>query len=251
MTSTQIAPAAPVATRRPHTVGDVVRTALRGLGQTLITLGVIVLLFCVYELKITNIATAQAQDRLGDQLRRSWTEPPRQATRPGTTAAAPAPAPPAQLGQGAFVMYVPRFGWDKPRIVVQGVSVEDLKLGPGHIPGTAMPGQLGNVVVSGHRTTHGEPFNGAADLQPGDPIVLETQTGWFTYTVRGLSIVDPSAVQVTYAVPGDPTATPTKRLLTLTTCNPKYSASQRLIVRAELTAASAHTAGPPAALKGA
>lgn len=229
-------------------VGDAVRTALRGVGQTLITLGVVVLLFCVYELYVTNLVTARAQDRLGDDLRRSWAEAPRVATQPGTPATSPVST---ELGSGLAVLRIPRLGdWnDDPPVVVEGVSVEDLKKGPGHIPETAAPGDLGNVVLSGHRTTYGAPFARLDELQVGDAVVVETRTGWFTYTVRGTSIVAPTAVEVTYAVPGNPTAKPDKRLLTLTTCHPKYSARQRLIVRAELTAASRKSDGPPAALK--
>lgn len=230
-----------------HSLGDVVRAGLRGVGQTLITVGVVLLLFCVYELKVTNIVADREQTVLSDELRDRWAEAPRQATqpsRPGRPASTP-------IGDGFAVIYVPRFGKDwKPRIVVEGVSVADLKKGgPGHIPSTALPGEVGNVVLSGHRTTYGAPFNRADELQPGDPIVVETRTGWFTYTVRGLSIVKPTAVEVTLPVPGKPGATPTQHLLTLTTCNPKYSATERLIVHAELTAASSALAGPPAALR--
>ena len=244
--ATSVAVTEPTPPRRSHAVGDVVRTTLRGLGQVLITVGLVILLFCVYELKITNLVTAREQTRLGDTLRQSWRNAPPQATQPG---ASPVPAPPAAVGTGIAVMYVPRFGADwKPHVIVEGVGVPDLKLGPGHIPGTAGPGDLGNFVLSGHRTTYGAPFADSDQLQPGDPIVIETRTGWFTYTVDGLSVVKPTAVEVTYAVPGNPTATPTERLLTMTTCNPKYSARQRLIVRATLSAASAHDAGPPAVL---
>ena len=254
---------------------DVVRTLLRGLGQTLITLGVVVLLFCVYELKVTNLVTARAQDQLGDDLRQSWAEPspaaavsPTPVPSPASTAAAPPaspppsaaapsaapPPPPApELGSGFAVLRIPRLGdWnDDPPVVVEGVRVADLKKGPGHIPGTAMPGQVGNLVVSGHRTTYGAPFERLDELRVGDAVVVETGDAWFTYRVTGSQIVAPTAVEVTYPVPGDARATPTRRLLTMTTCHPRYSARQRLIVSAELSATDAKSAGPPAALRGA
>lgn len=224
-------------------MSDVIRTLLRGVGQTLMTLGVVVLLFCVYSLWVTGLVTAQEQQRLGDDLRGRWSEP---AARP------PAGQVPVSLdlGQGFAVLHVPGLPDYDPWVVVEGTSVAALKNGPGHIPGTALPGEVGNVVVSGHRTTYGAPFERFGELVPGDQVVLETQTGWFTYTVRGSEIVAPTAVEVTYAVPGDPTARPTERLLTLTTCHPKYSARQRLVVRAELTAADDKKDGPPAALAG-
>lgn len=225
-------------------MSETARTALRGIGQTLMTLGVVILLFCAYELWITGLVTAREQDRLRDDLTATWADPkPR-----------PAPGEPElvslDLGEGFAVLHVPSLEDYDPWVVVEGTSVADLKNGPGHIPGTALPGDLGNVVISGHRTTYGAPFARFGDLVAGHVVVLETEKGWFTYTVRKTSIVAPTAVEVTFAVPGDPTAKPDKRLLTLTTCHPKYSAKQRLIILAELTAASSREDGPPAVLTG-
>ena len=252
--------------------GDAVRTLLRGTGQLLITLGVVVLLFCVYEVKVTNLVTAQAQEQLSDDLRRAWAEPAARTREPAVPDTAvpdptdpdptvpdptvPAPSPPAAvpapvgLGEALAVLRIPRLGdWnDEPPVVVEGVRVADLKTGPGHMPGTAMPGQLGNLVVSGHRTTYGAPFSRLDELEVGDPVVVETRDAWFTYTVTGSEIVAPSAVEVAYPVPGQAGATPTRRLMTLTTCHPRYSARQRLIVSAELSATDAKTGPPPAAL---
>lgn len=231
---------------------DTVRTVLRGLGQTLMTLGVVVLLFCVYELYVTGLVTAREQDRLGDGLRQTWAEP---VARPQPTEPAEPEEPETvpvslDLGQGFAVLHIPSLADYDPWVVVEGTSVADLKNGPGHIPGTALPGQVGNVVVSGHRTTYGAPFQRLDELTAGGQIVLETRDGWFTYTVRHKTIVAPTATEVTLPVPGKPRAKPVDRLLTLTTCHPKYSAKQRLIVRAELTAASKKSDGLPAALKG-
>ena len=237
---------------------ELVRTGLRGVGQTLITLGVIVLLFVVYELQVTGVVAARAQDRLGDELARSWSEVPRQPVAasaegepaPEVPAPAPVPALVPVLG-GAFArLHVPALEGYEPKSVVEGVSVEDLKQGgPGHIPGTALPGEVGNVVLSGHRTTYGAPFNRWDELTPGDLVVLETRDGWFTYRITGSQVVLPNAVEVTFPVPGERDATPTRRLLTMTTCNPEYSARERLIVSAELTEAADKAAGRPAALQ--
>ena len=241
-------------------MSDALRTGLRGLGQTLITLGAIVLLFCVYELQVTNLITARAQDRLGDSLARSWAEAPRQAlpgSGPTGAPGTPGPGTPVQpvaapVPGNAFArLHAPSLPGFGNRVVVEGVGVEDLKDGPGHIPATALPGEVGNVVLSGHRTTYGAPFNRWAELSPGDAVVLETRDTWFTYTISGSEIVEPTAVEVTLPVPGKPRATPTKALLTMTTCNPKYSARQRLIVSAELSATTPKSAGLPPALQGA
>ncbi len=224
-------------------MGDAVRTLLRGLGQVLITLGLVVLLFCVYELKITNIYTGQQQSALSDDLRDRWAEP-RPAVRPGT----PPTVKPVALGEGLAVLRVPRLGTDWSKVVLEGVGVPDLKRGPGHYPGTALPGQVGNVVVSGHRTTYGAPFQDLDRVRVGDALVLETRTGWFTYRATGTLIVKPTAIEVTYPVPGRPGVAPEQRLLTLTTCNPKYSAKQRLVLQARLESTLAKGPGvvPPA-----
>jgi sortase A len=226
-----------------------VRTFLRGLGQTLITLGVVVLLFCVYELYFTNVYTNNQQDKLGDQIVKTWTAP------------APSPAPGSKLatpipGKALAIIRMPRIGMTGKvgphgaRVVVEGVGHEDLKKGPGHYPGTALPGAIGNMVISGHRTTYGAPFNRVDELRPGDAIVLETRDTWFTYRVTSEQVVPPTAVEVTYPVPGKKGAVPTKRLLTLTTCNPKYSARTRLIVHALLESALPKSQGDPPALTG-
>ncbi len=227
--------------------GDAVRTGLRGLGQSLITLGLVLLLFVVYELEVTNLYTDQQQSQLGRELSREWAgpDPTRPVRKPGQPATVPVVA---ALGRALARIYLPSISRDYVRVVVEGVATEDLKRGPGHYPGTAAPGAVGNTVISGHRTTYGAPFNRLAELRTGDQVVLETQGSWFTYRVSELQIVQPTAIAVTYPVPGQFGAIPTKRLLTLTTCNPEYSARQRLIVRAELVASLAKRAGvlPPA-----
>jgi sortase A len=230
----------------PAVRGDRVRTLLRGLGQTLITLGVVVLLFCVYELYFTNLYTDKQQSQLGHDIESTWAAPP----KPGSLLASAIP------GKGIAIIRMPRIGMTGKvgphgaRVVIEGVGHEDLKKGPGHYPGTALPGAIGNMVISGHRTTYGAPFNRIDELRIGDAIVLETRDTWFTYRVTSEQVVSPRAVEVTYAVPGKKDAVPTKPLLTLTTCNPKYSAKQRLIVHALLERALPKTEGDPPALTG-
>jgi sortase A len=111
-------------------------------------------------------------------------------------------------------------------MIVEGVGVADLAKGPGHMPWTALPGQPGNAVISGHRTTNGAPFYDLNELEPGDAIFIETLTGTHTYEVVADRIVPPTGVWVTEQWNG--------AWLTLTTCNPRYSAQQRLIVFAKL-----------------
>jgi sortase A len=119
---------------------------------------------------------------------------------------------------------IPRLGLAV--VVFEGVSRDTLAMGPGHIPGTPLPGQPGNAVISGHRTTHGRPFFDLDQLSEGDHIDVETAIGTSVYEVRKSFVVQPTDVWVTDDVVGG--------WLTLTTCNPKFSARQRLIISAEL-----------------
>jgi sortase A len=221
-------------------MSDAIRLVVRGLGQTLITLGLVLLLFCVYELQVTSIYTDQQQEDLGDDLQHAWSQ-----VTPKD------PLLPYDAGKGVARIYFPTLGKTQHYVVVEGVGTADLKKGPGHYPGTSPFGAIGNAVISGHRTTYGAPFNRLDELHKGDAIVVETQSYWYTYTVDSLTVVKPSAVEVTYPVPNRKGATPTKRLLTLTTCNPKYSARTRLVVLGTLAQPLAKGPGVvPTALEG-
>ncbi len=224
------------------TKSDRIRQLLRGVGQTLMTVGVIVLLFCVYELKVTSLYTEQQQSMLEKRLTRTWASAP---VAPGTPSAVPVVP---VLGAAFARIFLPTLGRSQEHVVVEGVSTDDLKRGPGHYPGTAAPGAIGNVVISGHRTTYGAPFNRLDELKVGDPIVVETRDFFYTYLVTGTTVVSPTALGETDPVPNRPGVKPTQRILTLTTCNPKYSAKTRLIVRGLLMSPTAKVGGalPPA-----
>jgi sortase A len=217
------------------------RTLARGIGQTLITIGLVLLLFVAYELWGTGLYTKAEQNHLEQQITHRWDS---SGGTPDITRIKNVP-----IGSGLAVLRIPRFGSGYHMVVVEGTGYDDLRRGPGHYPGTAMPGQVGNFAVAGHRTTYLAPFNNIDRLQPGDAIVLETRDRWYTYTVRDMpttpgypavpyqEIVDPTRVEVAYAVPDqpDPAAKPSLRMLTFTSCNPKYSAAQRIVVHALLT----------------
>ena len=214
---------------------------LQVVGELLLTLGVLLLLFCVYEVYGTNVVTGREQRQLGQDLAQDWAAPP----AAGPTKAV-AREPP--LGRAFARLYLPRLDGSSALVVVQGVSVEDLKKGPGHLPGSALPGERGNLVLSGHRTTYGAPFSELDRLRAGDAIVVETRDTWFTYRVTRQEVVQPDAVEVTYPVPGEPGAPPRERVITLTTCHPRYSARQRLIISGRLADRQPTASGRPAAL---
>lgn len=227
-------------------MNDALRTLARGLGQVLITLGLVVLLFVVYELKVTNLYTGQQQSALADDIEADWRAGP--PTPQGPSSGGTDGYPEIPLGRGFAKIYIPELGRDYVKVVVEGVGTANLKKGPGHYPKTARPGEKGNVVIAGHRTTYGAPFHRVDELEAGDAIVLETADVWFTYRVRSQEVVPPTRIEVTYPVPHREGVAPTERLLTLTTCHPKFSARTRLIVYAVLEKQQAKSQGRPAAL---
>jgi sortase A len=111
-------------------------------------------------------------------------------------------------------------------VVVEGTDAGDLRKGPGHYPGTPLPGQRGTVGIAGHRTTYGAPFRKLDKVRPGDEIVIVMPYGRFTYKVERTRIVPPTAIWVTQRVSYD-------RLI-LSACHPLYSAAQRIVVFAKL-----------------
>jgi sortase A len=112
-------------------------------------------------------------------------------------------------------------------VVVEGTGASALRAGAGHYPNTPLPGEEGNVAIAGHRTTYGKPFANLDHLKPGDEILFETPVGKNVYKVSREPFVVPATQwDVISQTPG--------RTLTLTTCHPKGSARQRLIVKAEM-----------------
>jgi sortase A len=137
---------------------------------------------------------------------------------------------PVRTGGGVALIRIPRFGAGYSFAVIEGVGPAELRKGPGHYPGTALPGGVGNFVVSGHRTTYAAPFDRLDELRDGDRILIDYEGRRLTYRVTGRSVVDPSNTTVIAPVPFHPGRRPTRRFITLTTCHPKYSAARRLIV---------------------
>jgi sortase A len=219
-----------------------VRRVVAGTGKALITLGILILLFVAYQLWGTGIYTARQQHKLENQFEQALASTgnsetpdfPVVSSRPtGSTTATTVPVssttePPIELPDIDAVarIVIPKI--DADYIVVQGVSLDDLRKGPGHYPSTPFPGQAGNAAIAGHRTTYGAPFGRLDDLENGDIIKIRTFEGQFQYEVYDKFPVQPDDVSVLDA---DPTK---KATLTLTTCHPPYQAAQRLIVKAFL-----------------
>jgi sortase A len=220
------------------------RRVLGAVGRVLVTVGTLLLLFVAYQLWGTGIYEARAQDDLRSQFEKSLQQgAPSTTTTTGAPVSTLAPSSETPTTLGALTLppegdalgliAIPKIGVNK--VFVEGVDVGDLRKGPGHYPATQLPGHEGNSAIAGHRTTYGVPFGDLDQLAVGDEIKIATLQGKFTYKVTEQRVVDPSEVSVL-----DPTPDPEHpghelATLTLTTCNPKYSAEQRLIIKAQLT----------------
>jgi sortase A len=211
------------------------RRVLNVSGKVLIGLGVVVLLFVAYQIWGTSIQESHSQAALHDKLvkeandetaRRTLAEAALHALPTGPPVAAPTIQAPAE-GQPIGYIRIPVIGVNQ--VIVQGTNEADLRLGPGHYGGTPLPGERGNASIAGHRTTYGHPFYNLDAVKVGDPIVLTTLQGIFVYDATRSSVVQPTDVGVIANGPAN--------LVTLTTCNPRYSAATRLVVQAKL----AHT----------
>lgn len=234
------------------------RGVLRAFGELLMTAGLVVLLFVFYEVYVTDWFSAAKQATATQRLQAAWAND--RGTHVGFVD-----------GQGMAMMYVPALGADYHFTIVQGTSQPDLAIGPGHYTGSARPGQPGNFAVAGHRVGKGAPFNDIDLIEPCDAIVVETAHNWFVYRmlpkegqaanwqathgsdpqcrgvrplggpyagVYGQEIVSPAKGDEVAPVPHHTGISLSKgqqaALMTLTTCHPKFSDRERLIVHAIL-----------------
>ena len=238
-----------VAPSAPSRFGLAMMKGVRFTGWTFIWIGLFLLGFVFHQLFVTTWFAQQNNASLEEQALEyfgtaevqevAYTEPgapalvdPEDQTG-GSGTDAPEAAPtllvesPPPSGQPFAIIRIPSIerlegGWT----VVEGVSRADLKNGAGHMPTTPLPGQPGNSVISGHRTTYGAPFHELDQLVPGDTIEVVTALGVHTYAVQETIIVRPTEIWVTNDRPG--------AWLTLTTCHPKFSSRERLVVFASL-----------------
>ena len=226
-------------------------------GELLVTAGVVLALYVVWQLFYTDVQSGRSQSAVLDSI--EWPEPVRvaDATAPVQAEDAPlaedalpvlpdearvftpqgAPVLSAQAVRTTFAaLHVPRWGSDYVRPVSEGTSRAEVldALGIGHYEDTAMPGAVGNFAIAGHRTTYGKPFSDIHTLQAGDPLVVQTADAWYVYTVTGSTIETPDYTAAIAPVPGTPGVEPTVASITLTTCHPKFSAEKRYIVWGEL-----------------
>ncbi|WP_078628122.1 class E sortase [Streptomyces sp. NRRL F-2664] len=218
----------------------VLRAAVRTLSEVCLTAGTLIVLFVAYVLLWTGVEADRAAAGETARMRDRWAAEAASPSPPAAPAAAPGSAAPEEPryapGRAFAEMYVPRFGRDWVRPVLEGTDAELLKRGLGHYASTARLGAVGNFSVAGHRRTYGDPFKDFPKLRPGDEVVLQDARTRYTYTIRGGPVRTlPTDVAVVAPVPGKSPFTMPGRYLTLTTCDPEWGHSHRLVVWAELT----------------
>ena len=224
--------------------GGVVGTVVQVFGELLITVGLVLVLFVVWQLWWTNLESDQTQADAVAHLKDDFRSSPPEITQ-GDSENPVVDAAPGH-GQGLGIMYIPRFGHDYERPIMQGTGRDVLDtLGIGHYESSAMPGGVGNFAVAGHRQTNGKVFDQIDQLVAGDRIYVRTASGYHTYVFRNNEIVLPSATDVITPVPGNPGAEPQDRLMTLTSCNPRFGSSERIIAYAVYEGWRPQTEGPP------
>lgn len=230
----------------------VLRKLIQIVGELLITLGVILLLFVAWQLWWTNVESDAKQSETIRNFAQDLGSSAAPVAPAPSEAAPPDYGPPKVAeapGHGGTIgiMYIPRFGADYTRPIVQGTSTDVLDtLGLGHYSDTAMPGATGNFAVAGHRQTHGAVLDNIHTLVPGDRIYVQTKDGFYVYVFRNNQIVLPSATDVLLPVPTQPAARPTEGYLTMTSCNPRFGSQERIIAYSILDHWQPASAGPPA-----
>jgi sortase A len=216
--------------------------ASRAIGELFISFGVLMLLFVTYQLWWTNIRAGQQANQATSKIQEDWAN----GRKPGVF----------EPGQGFAIMHIPKLdvvvpiaeGISKPKVLDRGMvghySEGKLK--------TAMPSdKSGNFAVAGHRNTHGEPFRYINRLEPGDPIVVETQDAYYTYKMANiLPQTSPSNVSVIGPVPPGSGFTEPGRYITLTTCTPEFTSTYRMIVWGKMVEERPRSKGKPDALVG-
>jgi sortase A len=217
-------------------------------GKVLIGAGIILLLFVAYLVWGTALQQSHTQNVLrstlehkaqSTQVRDALAQTATQDQLPkGPPVVAPTTASPPE-GSPVGEIRIPAIGIDQ--VIVSGTATQDLRQGPGHYTNTPLPGQAGNSGVAGHRTTYGHPFYNLNVLKVGDRIVLTTVQGIFVYDTTGSQVVSPSDGAILQNQTG--------AWVTLTTCNPRFSASTRLVVTAKLVHSQLFAGAPAATTK--
>jgi len=211
-------------------------------GELLVTAGVVILLFVAWQLWWTDILASRNYDDVRAELQSEWGVADPNATSPRVVD--------PKYGKAFGLIYVPALGgrgWDIP--VMQGTDPDTLVNGVGHHVNSALPGELGNMAIAGHRTTYGAPFAEIESLRAGDQVIVATKFGWYIYELDRSTVIDFWEGWVLDPVPGKPrNTTPTEQMITIYACHPKYSAAQRFVWFGHLVDEYTRAQGAPPAI---
>lgn len=211
--------------------------ALGILSEVLFTLAAICALYIVWQMWWTGVQAERTQAQTRQQV--SWSDPAASSKvtiAEAQTGDAPVQPQTAEYGDLIAQLYIPRFGQGWERNIVEGTDAAQLaRHGLGRYTNTQMPGQVGNFAVAGHRNGYGQPLGDVDKLKEGDPIIVRTKDYWYVYRYTSYKIVQPDDTYVISANPFHPGQQADKRIITLTTCEPKYTTpTHRWIVWGEL-----------------
>ncbi len=216
----------------------------RYLALLLVLSGTGILAYVAWEYYGTNIVAKHRQAEIREDLRAEWD----QATVDDTLG--PEAEPPS--GTAVALVRIPRFGSDYEVPLIEGVSDEDLSRGIGHFPGTGA-GQIGNFALAAHRVTHGEPFRDLPDMRPGDEVTIETANATYTYVLdtdpndlvvpfTESWVVDPVPIPLEGegppGMPSQSSSTPSRALVTLTTCSELFHTDDRMVAFGHLVSST-------------
>ncbi len=203
-------------------------TAVRAiglLGEVVLTLGLLMVLFVIWQVWWTDIGADRDQRQSVAEVQERWAHAP-------APNAAPTPTLNVRAGAVFATVRIPRFGADYVRPIIEGTDRESLMRGVGHLPGSAWPGQLGNFATAGHRVTYGKPYERLDELQPGDEVIVEVAQGQYMYRVTGAVVVRPEQREVLSPNPSRPGRRADRAIMTLIACHPKFTARERYVTYA-------------------
>ena len=209
-------------------------------GEILITAGALMGLFLAWHLVWNDTIQGDRQNQSATGLAQKWQAPesPSENQEPAAPAVSPSrdeppvTVPPAE-GEAFALLYVPRFGADYVRTIAEGVDVDTVLnsrvLGVGRYLESDQLGSYGNFALAAHRTTFGAPFGDIGELRVGDQIYVEVPEGWHAFQFRNLEYVWETDVDVLNSFPKMNQEAPGTRVITLTSCHPKFTVSERVI----------------------
>ena len=238
--------------RKDQKKSTTVSSVIAVIAEVLITCGVILALYIVWQLWWTGVEADQTQS--SDTTVQSWTNPSKTSGSYKIAQAYSVDTTPVEDGNYSYAetigkIYIPRFGSNWSRTIVEGTDSTQLaRHGMGHYEQTQKIGEVGNFAIAGHRSGYGEPLAHVDTLQKGDYIIVRTNNYWYVYQYTSYELVDPSHTSVLNPVPNSG-GTATERIITMTTCHPRYTtATKRWISYGKLVSWSKVSEGIPSQL---